>query len=187
MGLDGGSLIIAEITHALLGRRQFHLGFSISHLRVPSFSLVLREAIMAQAQLGDTVQVHYIGRLADGTTFDSSLHREPLEFTLGQGEMIPGFEHAVIGMTPGESKTETVPSEQAYGPHQPERLITVDRQQLPPDLQPHVGQRLQLTQPHGAAVPVIVAAVTPSQVTLDANHPLAGKDLIFDITLVAIV
>jgi len=141
---------------------------------------------MAQAQVGDTVQVHYTGRLADGTIFDSSIQREPLEFTLGEGGMIAGFEHAVVGMSPGESKTETIPSEQAYGPHRAELLIEMDRQHLPPDLQPHVGQHLQMTRPNGVAVPVVITAVTISQVTLDANHPLAGQDLIFDITLVAI-
>ena len=141
---------------------------------------------MVQAQVGDTVRVHYTGRLADGTIFDSSMQREPLEFTLGAGGLLSGFEHAVIGMCPGENKTETIPSDQAYGPHRSELLIEVDRQHLPPDLQPHVGQRLQMTRPNGVAVPVVVTAVNISQVTLDANHPLAGQDLIFDITLVAI-
>ena len=142
---------------------------------------------MGQAQHGDTVRVHYTGKLGDGTTFDSSAQREPLEFTLGQGQLIPGFENAVVGMQPGESKTETIPSHEAYGPHRDEMVIEVDRQQLPADLQPQVGQRLQVTQPNGNAVPVVVTDVSPSQVTLDANHPLAGKDLTFDITLVEMV
>lgn len=142
---------------------------------------------MTQAQLGDTVQVHYTGKLADGTTFDSSQQREPLQFTLGQGDVIPGFEQAVVGMTPGDSKTETIPSDQAYGDHQAERVIEVDRQQLPSDLQPQIGQRLQMTQPNGPAIELMVTGITESQVTLDANHPLAGKALTFDITLVAIV
>lgn len=142
---------------------------------------------MAQAERGHIVQVHYTGRLADGTTFDSSAQHEPIEFTLGQGEIIPGFEDAVLGMNPGESKTETIPSDQAYGPHKPEMVIAVERQQLPADIQPHVGQRLQMTQPSGEGVPVVVTEVTEAQVLLDANHPLAGQDLIFDITLVAIV
>jgi peptidylprolyl isomerase len=141
---------------------------------------------MVQAQLGDTVRVHYTGRLVDGTTFDSSMQREPMEVTLGQGELIPGFEQAILGMTPGESKTETIVCDQAYGPHRSELLIEVERQHLPPDLQPYVGQQLQMTRPNGAAVPVVVSAVTVAQVTLDANHPLAGKDLVFEITLVAI-
>jgi peptidylprolyl isomerase len=142
---------------------------------------------MEQAQHGDTVRVHYTGKFDDGTAFDSSAQREPLEFTLGQGQIIPGFEKAVVGMQPGESKTETIPSEEAYGPRRDEMVIAVDRQQLPADLEPQVGQRLQVTQPDGNAVPVVVTEVNPSQVTLDANHPLAGKDLTFDITLVEIV
>jgi peptidylprolyl isomerase len=142
---------------------------------------------MTQAQLGDTVQVHYTGRLRDGTTFDSSAQRDPLEFTLGQGELIPGFEQAVLGMQPEDSKTVTIPSEQAYGPHRAELLISVNRQEFPTELQPHVGQQLQMTQNDGSPVPVMVTVVTEAEVTLDANHPLAGQELIFDITLVAIV
>jgi peptidylprolyl isomerase len=142
---------------------------------------------MAQAQHGNTVQVHYTGKLADGTTFDSSMEREPLEFTVGQGEIITGFENAVVGMNPGESKTETIPFNQAYGPHRSDMVIEVERQQLPADLQPQIGQRLQVSQPNGSAVPVVVTEVSEAKVTLDANHPLAGQDLIFDITLVAIV
>jgi peptidylprolyl isomerase len=142
---------------------------------------------MAQAQHGNTVQVHYTGKLADGTTFDSSTEREPLEFTVGQGEIITGFENAVVGMNPGESKTETIPFNQAYGPHRSDMVIEVERQQLPADLQPQIGQRLQVSQPNGSAVPVVVTEVSEAKVTLDANHPLAGQDLIFDITLVAIV
>jgi peptidylprolyl isomerase len=142
---------------------------------------------MAQAQRGDTVQVHYTGKLTNGTTFDSSQDRDPLEFTLGEGEIIPGFEQAVMGMQPGESKTETIAADQAYGPHRTELLMTVERQEFPEDLQPHVGQRLQMTQTNGDAVPVVVTNVSISQVTLDANHPLAGQDLVFDITLVAIL
>jgi peptidylprolyl isomerase len=142
---------------------------------------------MAQAQLGDTVQVHYTGRLVDGTTFDSSAQGDPLEFTLGQGSLIPGFEQAVLGMQPEDSKTVAIPSEQAYGPHRAELLISVERQEFPTDIQPHIGQRLQMTQNDGTPVPVVVTAVTEADVTLDANHPLAGQELIFDITLVAIV
>jgi len=141
---------------------------------------------MAQAQLGDMVKVHYTGRLADGTTFDTSMQREPLEFTLGEGDLIPGFEQAVLGMTPGESKTATILSDQAYGPHHPDRIIEVERHHLPSDLEPELGQRLQLTRPDGTAITVMITAVTEAQVTLDANHPLAGKDLIFDIMLVEI-
>ena len=142
---------------------------------------------MAQAQVGDMVKVHYTGRLADGTTFDTSMEREPLEFTLGEGELIPGFEQAVLGMVVGESKTTSIPTDQAYGPHHAERVIDLERHHLPPDLQPELGQRLQMTRPDGTQITVVVTTITETQVTLDANHPLAGKDLIFDITLVEIL
>jgi len=142
---------------------------------------------MTQAQVGDMVKVHYTGRLTDGTTFDTSLERDPLEFTLGEGELIAGFEQAVLGMAAGESKTTTVPADQAYGPHHAERVIDVERHHLPSDLHPELGQRLEMTRPDGTTLTVMVTTVTETQVTLDANHPLAGQDLIFDITLVEIV
>jgi len=142
---------------------------------------------MTQAQVGDMVKVHYTGRLTDGTTFDTSLERDPLEFTLGEGELIAGFEQAVLGMAAGESKTTTIPADQAYGPHHAERMIDVERHHLPSDLQPEIGQQLQMTRPDGTTLSVMITTVTETQVTLDANHPLAGQDLIFDITLVEIV
>ena len=142
---------------------------------------------MTQAQVGDMVKVHYTGRLTDGTTFDTSLERDPLEFTLGEGELIAGFEQAVLGMAAGESKTTTIPAAQAYGPHHAERVIDVERHHLPSDLQPEIGQQLQMTRPDGTTLSVMITTVTETQVTLDANHPLAGQDLIFDITLVEIV
>src|SRR6059036_3062152 len=111
---------------------------------------------MAQAQVGNLVRVHYTGRLADGTTFDTSIEREPLEFTLGEGELIPGFEQAVLGMITGESKTATILSDQAYGPHHAERVIDVERHHLPPDLQPEIGQRLQMSRPDGTTITVVV-------------------------------
>lgn len=142
---------------------------------------------MAQAQVGDMVKVHYTGRLADGTTFDTSMEREPLEFTLGEGELIPGFEQAVLGMVVGESRTTSIPADQAYGAHHAERVIDVERHHLPHDLQPELGQQLQMTRPDGTQITVVVTTITETQVTLDANHPLAGRDLIFDIMLVEIV
>lgn len=141
---------------------------------------------MVQAKPGDTVKIHYTGRLEDGTVFDSSANREPLEFTLNGGQVIPGFEQAVLGMSPGESKTEKIPMDQAYGPHRPEMVLEVNREQMPPELQPEVGQQLQVQQPDGQAIPVFITEVTESTVTLDANHPLAGEDLTFDIELVEI-
>ena len=142
---------------------------------------------MTQAQVGDMVKVHYTGRLTDGTTFDTSVERDPLEFTLGEGELIAGFEQAVLGMAAGESKTTTIPADQAYGPHHAERVIDVERHHLPSDLQPEIGQQLQMTRPDGTTLSVMITTVTETQVTLDANHPLAGQDLIFDITLVEIL
>lgn len=142
---------------------------------------------MSQAQIGDTVQVHYTGKLEDGTVFDSSVERTPLQFTLGQGQVIPGFEKAVVGMEKGAEKTTVIPSDEAYGPRRDDMLLTVDRQQFPDDIQPEVGQQLQVRQGDGQAVPVRVADVSDSEVVLDANHPLAGEKLIFDIQLVEIV
>lgn len=140
---------------------------------------------MAQAQQGDKVKVHYTGKLAvDGTVFDSSHDREPLEFSIGEGEIIPGFEEAVVGMAPGDSKTEEIPSDKAYGPHRQEMVAEVDRQQIPEDISVEVGQQLQVQHPSGQVIPVTVTAVEDSKVTLDGNHPLAGKDLVFEIELV---
>jgi peptidylprolyl isomerase len=141
---------------------------------------------MVQAKSGDTVKIHYTGRLEDGTVFDSSAEREPLEFTISGGQVIPGFEQAVLGMTPGESKTEKIPMDQAYGPHREEMVLEVSREQIPPDINPEVGQQLQIQQANGQSVPVFVTEVTDNQITLDANHPLAGEDLTFEIQLVEI-
>ncbi len=141
---------------------------------------------MAQAKHGDTVKVHYTGKLDDGTVFDSSTNREPLEFTIGAGNIIPGFEKAVVGMAQGESKTEVIPIEQAYGPYMEEMVVTIDRQQMPAEIEPQVGQQLHIQQPDGQLLPVMVTDVSDSTVTLDANHPLAGENLTFDIQLVEI-
>lgn len=141
---------------------------------------------MGQAKAGDTVKVHYTGKLDDGTVFDSSADREPLEFTIGSGGIIPGFEQAVVGMNLGESKTEVIPTDQAYGPHLEEMVVVVDRQQMPPEIEPEVGQQLQLQQQNGQVLPVVITDVSGAAVTLDANHPLAGEDLTFDIKLVEI-
>ena len=142
---------------------------------------------MAQGEDGNTVKVHYNGKFEDGTVFDTSADRDPLEFTIGRGQLIPGFEQAVIGMSPGESKTVNIRADEAYGQHNAEMLTEVDRSQFPADLNPEVGQQLQLNRPDGQTVVVTVASVSESTVTLDANHPLVGKDLIFDIQLVEIL
>ncbi len=141
---------------------------------------------MNQAKNGDTVQVHYTGRLSDGTVFDSSRGRQPIEFTIGESNIIPGFEQAIIGMQPGESKTERIASEEAYGPRRDDMIIEVDRSRLPTDVDPKVGEPLQIRSPDGRTAPAIIHEVNEGSVKIDANHPLAGQDLIFDIELVEI-
>jgi peptidylprolyl isomerase len=142
--------------------------------------------MMMQAKQGDTVNVHYTGKLEDGTVFDSSRDRHPLQFVLGKGQVITGFEQAVVGMNTGESKTVNIPMDQAYGPRRSDMIVTMDRSQLPADLNPRVGQRLELTQMDDETILVTVTDITESSMTLDANHPLAGKTLTFDIELVGI-
>ncbi len=142
---------------------------------------------MAEAKQGDTVKVHYTGKLEDGTVFDTSAEREPLQFTIGQGQIIPGFEEAVVGMNEGESKTTQISSDVAYGPHREEMIVEVDRSQFPSNLDPEVGQQLQIRQPDGQAIVVTVTDLSSESATLDANHPLAGRDLTFDIELIQVV
>jgi len=141
---------------------------------------------MDQAKQGDCVKVHYRGSLDGGQVFDSSQDREPLEFTIGEGRVIAGFEDAVIGMTTGEEKTVRIPCAEAYGPRREDMVAVFSSGQFPEDLAPAVGQILQLKRDDGMLIQVMVTDVTGDQVTLDANHPLAGKDLIFDLKLVEI-
>lgn len=141
---------------------------------------------MQQAKKGDTVSVHYTGKLSNGTVFDSSLSRHPLRFTLGSGQVIAGFDQAIIGMNPGESKTAVIPMDLAYGPRNDELIITIERSKLPPGVNASAGQRLELTQENDQTVLVTVLETTDTTMTLDANHPLAGKELTFDIELVGI-
>ncbi len=141
---------------------------------------------MAVAKNGDAVKIHYTGKLDDGTIFDSSVGREPLEFTVGEGQVIPGFENIVLGMQPGESKTETIDKDQAYGDRRDDMVFRVERSQLPPDLNPEAGQELYMQQPGGMALPVLVIDTDEASITIDANHPLAGQDLVFEVQLVSI-
>lgn len=141
---------------------------------------------MGQAKSGDTVKVHYTGKLADGTVFDSSTEREPLAFQLGAGQVIPGFEKAVEGMEQGQKTNTTVPATEAYGPRQEEAVVSVARSQLPPTIDPKVGQQLQVQQENGQPYTVRVVQVDEEKVTLDANHPLAGQDLQFEIELLSV-
>ncbi|WP_093010197.1 FKBP-type peptidyl-prolyl cis-trans isomerase [Roseivivax halotolerans] len=141
---------------------------------------------MTEVKTGDTVQIHYTGTLTDGSTFDSSEGRDPLEFTVGSGQIIPGLDKAMTGMSVGEKKTVAIPADEAYGQRQDEALQAVPREQIPADIPLDIGTQLQVQTPNGQVMPVTVAEVTEEQVTLDANHPLAGKDLNFDIELVDI-
>ncbi|MDF2094404.1 FKBP-type peptidyl-prolyl cis-trans isomerase [Aquibaculum arenosum] len=142
---------------------------------------------MSAAKQGDTVRVHYNGTLKNGTQFDSSREAEPLEFKIGEGRIIPGFESAVVGMAPGDSKKVEIPSNEAYGPRREELTQEVDRSRLPSDLEVQQGMQLQATGPNEQPLVVTVAEVKPESVVLDANHPLAGEDLTFDIELVEVV
>lgn len=141
---------------------------------------------MAQAKDGDKVQVHYTGKLDDGSVFDSSTGRDPLEFTLGGGQMIPGFEKGVLGMAVGDTKTIRIPANEAYGERDEERILQIERSQFPPHIDPQIGQQLQLRDPGGHIVMVTIAEVGDEVVTLDGNHPLAGQNLNFDLQLVQI-
>lgn len=141
---------------------------------------------MLKAKVGDVVKVHYTGKLRDGTVFDTSVGGEPLEFTLGLGQLIPAFEEAIVGMSPGESKTFEIPAEEAFGPYREELVLEIERERLPAEIELEVGQQLLLRDPNGQAFRVTVTDLDDHMVTLDANHPLAGEDLIFEVQLVEI-
>jgi len=141
---------------------------------------------MSQAKPGDTVNLHYTGTLDDGTQFDSSSGREPLQFTLGSGQVIPGFEKAVEGMAVGDSKKVNIPPEQAYGPRHEQMIQDVPKTALPDDLEPVEGMALQAQGQDGQVINLTVTAVQDESITVDGNHPLAGQALNFDIQLVDI-
>lgn len=149
---------------------------------------------MAQAAEGSKVRVSYTGRLEDGTVFDASeacagcdTGSGPLEFTVGDGSVIPGFAAAVVGMSPGEQKTVLIPVDEAYGPHLAELVAVIEWKDIPKGMNPEPGQHLELVHGEGQTIPVVVVEVTPDQITLDANHPLTGRDLTFDIRLDALL
>jgi FKBP-type peptidyl-prolyl cis-trans isomerase 2 len=142
---------------------------------------------LTRAERGDTVRVHYTGRLEDGTVFDTSRDRHPLQFPIGEGRLIPpGIQQALVGMRPGESKTVRIPMEEAYGPYRESLVVTVDRDRFPEHLDLQVGQTLEITSSTGQVTVVTVTDMSDSEVTLDANHPLAGQDLILDLRLIEI-
>jgi FKBP-type peptidyl-prolyl cis-trans isomerase 2 len=142
---------------------------------------------MSDAKTGDTVRIHYTGTLSDGSTFDTSSGREPLEFTVGSGQIIPGLDRAIAGMSVGEKKTVEVPASEAYGDRNPDGIQSVPREQVPDHIPLDPGTQLQVQTGDGRTLPVLVAEVTEEAVVLDANHPLAGKDLTFEVELVEIV
>jgi len=142
---------------------------------------------MTNAKKGDTVKVHYSGSFADGTVFDTSEGKEPLEFTIGAGDVIPGFDNAVVGMATGDNKEIQVPMTDAYGPRHDDLVLTIEREHLPMESDPVEGMMLQAHLKDGQTVMVQVTDVTDDSITLDANHPLAGRDLTFQITLMEIV
>jgi FKBP-type peptidyl-prolyl cis-trans isomerase 2 len=137
-----------------------------------------------QAKKGDKVKVHYHGRLNDGTTFDSSEGRQPLEFEVGSGMVIKGFDDGVTGMSIGDKKTISIPAEDAYGQRNQEMVIEFPLTNFPPDIKPEVGMTLNMHSENGDELPVVITDVNEETVILDANHPLAGQDLIFDIELI---
>lgn len=141
---------------------------------------------MTEVKTGDTVRIHYTGTLTDGSTFDSSAGRDPLEFTVGSGQIVPGLDKAIPGMAVGDKKTVSVPADEAYGQPNPEARQAVPRSEIPEDIPLDPGTQLQVQTPTGQVMPVTVVEVTDAEVTLDANHPLAGKDLTFAIELVEI-
>jgi peptidylprolyl isomerase len=141
---------------------------------------------MQQVKNGDKVKVHYHGKLNDGTTFDSSEGREPLEFEVGSGSVIKGFDDGVMGMVVGDKKTVNIQAEDAYGDKNPEMLVPFPKENFPEDMKAEVGMRLNMTNGNGQVIPVTIVEVKDDSVILDANHPLAGEDLTFDIELVSI-
>ena len=141
---------------------------------------------MSAAKKGDNVKIHYTGTLSDGSVFDSSTGRAPLAFRLGSGQVIPGFDEAVTGMQVGDSKTVNIPAAKAYGARNDDLVISVLRSEVPPDINPEVGMKLQMGGANGELVNVEIVEVTEEYIALDANPPLAGKELTFAIELVAI-
>jgi FKBP-type peptidyl-prolyl cis-trans isomerase 2 len=142
---------------------------------------------MQKVNQGDTIVIQYIGKLEDGAVFDSTEGKNPLEFTVGEGEVILGLEKGVIGMSPGESKVIVIAPEEGYGPHLKERVCALDKKRIPDSFHPEVGQQLQMYRADGLPVMGTVVAISESAFTMDYNHPLAGKTLIFETTLVEIL
>jgi peptidylprolyl isomerase len=142
---------------------------------------------MTEAKMGDVVRINYTGRLTDGTQFDSSTGKQPLEFTIGLGQVIKGLEAQVAGMEPGNTATVTIPCALAYGPHRAEAIQTLDRAKVPEGIEVKPGTQLRARTADGGLLPIRVVEVDEASVKIDANHPLAGQDLVFDVELLEIV
>ncbi|MGA1871104.1 MAG: FKBP-type peptidyl-prolyl cis-trans isomerase [bacterium] len=141
---------------------------------------------MSHVKNGDTVKIHYTGKLEDGTVFDSSVDREPLEFKIGDNQVIKGIEKAIVGMNQDESKTVTISSDEAYGPYRQDMILQIPKDKFPQDIHPELGKQLQIQDRDGHVVEVTITQVSEKNITLDGNHPLAGKNLVFDIQLVGV-
>ncbi|MGM0480281.1 MAG: FKBP-type peptidyl-prolyl cis-trans isomerase [Bacteroidota bacterium] len=141
---------------------------------------------MSQVKQNDKVKVHYTGKLANGEVFDSSLERDPMEFEVGKGQLIPGFENGVIDMKVNEKKTITVPSDEAYGEPRKELVQEVPKDRLPEDIKPEVGMGLVSTTPQGQEIQLVVKEVKDEAIVVDGNHPLAGQDLTFEVEVIDI-
>jgi peptidylprolyl isomerase len=142
---------------------------------------------MVQAKMNDKVKVHYSGALSDGTVFDSSLEREPFEFTIGQGMVIPGFEKGIIGMSEGDSRMVSITSDDAYGPYRDDLVGVIDKSRKPENIDLEIGMVLQMRSPEGSITNVTIKDIGDEGITLDLNHPLAGKDLVFEIKLMEVL
>ena len=142
---------------------------------------------MSKVKSGDTVKIHYTGKLEDGKVFDDSRERQPFNFVVGDGQVLPGIEKGVIGMETGDKKSIEIPAENAFGPRRKELVIEVAKSELPDQITPTLGQRLQMSQPDGGNIELIITDMNEETITLDANHPLAGQTLFFDLELVEIV
>ncbi len=142
---------------------------------------------MTQAAVGDTVRFHFTGELEDGSQFESSVGQDPIEVKIGSNEFLAGVEHALVGMAPGDTKTVVVPAADAFGPHRPELIDKVERVRFPPDFELAIGKTLSATDSDGEKIEVVVLELSDTTVMLDANHPLAGKDLTFELQLIEII
>jgi len=162
------------------------MGLDCLQIRPGYSGLTIREVRVSTVKEGDMVKVHYTGKFEDGTVFDSSKDKEPLEVAIGQGQVIPGFEKGIMGMKKGAVKTITLTPENAYGQVRDDLIVKVKKSDIPENIEPKIGLNLQMKQSDGQVINLVVSEIAEETVTLDANHPLAGKTLVFDIEVVEI-